>query len=338
MQDSQFQNNAVFFIEVDKIKPNPFQPRKEFDEAKLNDLAGSIRMYGILQPLVVTRKEIVKEDGGLATEYELISGERRLRASRIAGLREVPVLIRNSEQSDREKLELAIIENLQREDLNPVDRAKSFKQLAESFGLTHSDIAKRIGKSREYVSNSIRILLLPEEMVNALSDGKISEGHTRPLLMLCDRPEEQLVIFKEIILKKMTVRESEKIARKIAYDKVRKKDRMFNPEIIEIEEQLKNALGTRVHIELKEVGGKLMIDFFNNDDLRTIINMLNNNHVSNNSQEEQIKKINDATTLEVCEDLASVEENNLPLDDRSEEEKIADENSDDLYSVKNFTI
>src|SRR3989344_1279995 len=124
-----FYSDSIFWVEPDKIKPNPFQPRREFDEARLNELADSIRQYGILQPLVVTRKEMAKEDGGLAVEYELIAGERRLRASKIAGLAQVPVLIRNSEETDRMKLELAIIENLQREDLNPIDRARAFERL-----------------------------------------------------------------------------------------------------------------------------------------------------------------------------------------------------------------
>jgi ParB family chromosome partitioning protein len=194
---SQFFSDSIFWVETSKIVPNPFQPRKEFEEAKLKDLAESIRQYGILQPLVVTRKEIQKEDGGLSTEYELISGERRLRASKIAGLSQVPVLIRNSEETDQIKLELAIIENLQREDINPVDRARAFDRLAKEFSLTHSQIAQKIGKSREYVSNSMRILMLPEAMLTALAEGKISEGHSRPLLMLADRKEEQEVFSKK---------------------------------------------------------------------------------------------------------------------------------------------
>ncbi|MFA6446140.1 MAG: ParB/RepB/Spo0J family partition protein, partial [Candidatus Paceibacterota bacterium] len=144
----EFLNNAIFWVEVEKIRPNPFQPRKEFDEARLRDLADSIRMYGVLQPLVVTRKEFQKEDGGLGVEYELISGERRLRASKLAGIPQVPVLIRSSEESDRVKLELAIIENLQREDLNSVDRAHSFERLVKEFNLTHADIGRKMGKSR----------------------------------------------------------------------------------------------------------------------------------------------------------------------------------------------
>lgn len=221
---SQFFNNAIFWVEVDKIHPNPFQPRKEFDEAKLADLAKSIRQYGVIQPLTVSRKEVEKQDGGIAAEYELIAGERRLRAAKIAGVREVPVLIRASFDDDKTKLELAIIENLQREDLNPIDRAKAFDQLVRQFGFKHAEVAEKVGKSREYVSNTIRLLALPEEMQQALSDGKISEGHTRPLLMLADRKEEQQVLFKEIVLKRVTVRDAENMARRIAVDRVRKKE------------------------------------------------------------------------------------------------------------------
>src|SRR3989344_4486725 len=145
-----FYGNAIFWVDVDKIRPNPFQPRKEFDEAKLKDLAGSIRQYGVLQPLTVTRHEIQRDDGGLSTEYELIAGERRLRASKLAGLAQVPVTIRIAEEGDRAKLELAIIENLQREDLNAIDRAHAFERLANEFHFKHTEIAKKVGKSREY--------------------------------------------------------------------------------------------------------------------------------------------------------------------------------------------
>jgi ParB family chromosome partitioning protein len=274
LQESAFFSNAIFFIEVEKIKPNPFQPRREFDQAKLQDLADSIKTYGILQPLVVTRKEIIKEDGGLATEYELIAGERRLRASKLAGLREVPALIRAKEDDDRAKLELAIIENLQREDISPVDKARAFKQLAEKFGMTHSEIAKKVGKSREYISNSIRVLGLPEEMLNAMSQGKITEGHSRPLLMLTDRPEEQHVLFKDIMLRKLTVRDAEKISRKIATERVRKTNLLPDAQLLEIEHEIGTILGTRVNIAKKEEGGRIQIDFFNEEDLQNIVALL----------------------------------------------------------------
>src|SRR5579864_4603692 len=178
--DSPYQNNSIFWVEVDRIKPNPFQPRKSFDEAALASLAESIRSYGVLQPLTVTRKELERPGEGIAVEYELIAGERRLRASKLAGLREVPVVIRSGEDSDRMKLELAIIENLQREDLNVVDRALAFQRLVNDFGLKHVEIGKRVGKSREYVSNTLRILMLPQDMQESLRMGGISEGHTRP--------------------------------------------------------------------------------------------------------------------------------------------------------------
>lgn len=167
-----FYNDSIFHIEVGKIKPNPFQPRKEFDEARLRELADSIRQYGVLQPLVVTRKEIAQDDGGLAVEYELIAGERRLRAARIAGLTQVPVVIRAQADTDQMKLELAIIENLQREDLNPIDRAMAFRRLADEFGFKHTEIAKKIGKSREYVSNSLRLLMLPQDVLDAIAQGR----------------------------------------------------------------------------------------------------------------------------------------------------------------------
>lgn len=276
---SNFQDNSIYFVEVGKIQPNPFQPRREFDPAQLDSLSDSIRMYGVLQPLVVTRKEVFSEDGGMSTEYELIAGERRLRASRLAGLREVPVIIRSDEQSDREKLEVAIIENLQREDLNPVDRAIAFRQLVDEFKLKHAEVAKKVGKSREYVSNSMRILALPEEMLQAITDKKISEGHARTLLMLSDRPEEQMVLFKEIVLKKLTVRAAEKIARRVAYDKVRKKERTIDPHTVEVEEEISESLGTRVHIERKAVGGKIEIDFFSEEDLAHILRILKDKEI-----------------------------------------------------------
>src|SRR6185436_19027444 len=193
---SKLYSNSIFWIDTDKIKPNPYQPRREFDEARLQDLATSIKQYGVLQPLTVSRNEVEKEGGeGLVTEYELIAGERRLRAAVLAGVAQVPAIIREGDTAIM-KLELAIIENIQREDLNAVDRARAFFRSASEFKFTHNEIAKKMGRSREYVSNSLRILNLPDEILAALSEGKITDGHTRPLLMLVDHPEEQMVLFK----------------------------------------------------------------------------------------------------------------------------------------------
>lgn len=270
---SDIYRDSIFWVEVDRIMPNPFQPRREFDQAKLNGLAESIRMYGLLQPLTVTRKETTKEDGGINVLYEIVAGERRLRASKIAGLSQVPVIIRSGEDTDEMKLELAIIENLQREDLNAVDRAKAFLRLHKDFKFTHVEIGRKMGKSREYVSNTLRLLLLPEAILGYLAEGRISEGHTRPLLMLNDKPEEQAVLAKEILLKKLTVRESEALARRSAQEKVSAKHKI-NPEILELERKLTEKLGTRVEIEQKEVGGKLVISFFSADDLSELLNTM----------------------------------------------------------------
>jgi ParB family chromosome partitioning protein len=331
---AQFFNNAIFWVEVDKIKPNPFQPRKEFDEAKLNDLARSVRQYGVIQPLTVSRREIQREDGSFFTEYELVAGERRLRAAKLAGVREVPVLIREGLDDDKTKLELAIIENLQREDLNPIDRAKAFAQLANDFNFKHGEIAEKIGKSREYVSNTIRLLAMPQEMQDALAEGKISEGHTRPLLMLADRPAEQHTLYREILLKRLTVRDTESIARRIATDRVRKKEYLYPPELLQMERNLGEVLGTRVAIERKEHGGRLAIDFMSEDDLRAIFNRLG--------------ALQHPEKLELSgqNGLASQSEENrgpfgqevqaaAPIDDRSKEEKTAAEES---FNPESFSI
>ncbi len=329
--NSTMYQNAIFWIEVGKIKPNPFQPRKEFDEAKLRDLADSIKQYGILQPLVVTRREIEKPEGGLAVEYELIAGERRLRAAKISGLTQVPVLIRigeeGKEESDQAKLELAIIENLQREDLNAVDRARAFFRLTEEFGFKHAQIAQKVAKSREYVSNTLRILALPEEMLTALAERRINEGHTRPLLMLSDRKEEQMTLYKEIIFKKLNVREAELIARRIAVDKARKPERAFDPEILEFENELTETLGTRVQIEKREVGGKIVIDFFSNDDVRAFIKRFH----------AEMKGVESKAPLG-----ETPQEAGLPSkpDELAEAgvEKMMEEPEEDLYNVKNFSL
>jgi len=311
--------DSIFWIEVEKISPNPFQPRRDFDEARLKDLAESIRMYGILQPLVVTRREVPKEDGGLAVEYELISGERRLRASKIAGLARVPALVRTAEDSGRLKLELAIIENLQREDINSVDRARAFDRLIKEFGMKHFQVAEKVGKSREYVSNTLRILALPPEMLDAISEGKMSEGHTRPLLMLVDKPAEQQVLFKEILTNRISVREAEMFARRIAQDRARRKDKN-DPELDELEHMLAGSLGTKVYIEKRQNGGKIMIDFFSNADVRTIIELLNKG------------KGGAAASISVATPDAPA------VDDRSPVEKAKDDDSPDLYSLKDFSL
>lgn len=307
--------DSVFWIEVEKIQPNPYQPRKEFNEDALKSLAESIRQYGVLQPLVVTRNEVERHDGGLETRYELIAGERRLRASKLIGLKTVPAVIR-AEQDSRMKLELAIIENLQREDLNAIDRAKALQQLIDEFGLTQAEVGAKVGKSREYVANSVRLLALPEAVQQAIVNKEITEGHARALLMLNDRAPERDALFKEILLKKTSVRVTEQLARSIAVDKIRKHDK--TPEIREIEKSLTETLGTRVIIESRPKGGRVLIEFFSPEDLSNLVSAL--------AQEAGMKTVPlDA----IVQTEALVAPPPAPLVAPPEE---------DLYSVKNFTV
>lgn len=379
--------SAIFWIDIDKVVPNPYQPRREFDEDRLKELSDSIRQYGVLQPLVVSRKETHMEDGSVKVEYELIAGERRLRASKMAGIAQVPVVVRTGDDS-RAKLELAIIENLQREDLNPVERAQSFQRLADEFKLNWTEVGKKLGKSREYVSNTVRILMLPQDILDALSKGKITEGHSRPLLMLIDRPQEQMTLFKEMMIRKMTVREAESIARRIAFEKVRKKDLFMTPEVVDMEERLAESLGTRVQIEPREKGGRISIDYFSHEELLAIsvairkageqkthrgmfdrlkdedITTLNElspsprhippiTEITHNSHivEQQVTELPQngetqaiATSSEAIEidpyegDDTTVPQEEVAIDDRSLDEVKEDEQNEDLYNVKNFTI
>ncbi|MEK7638997.1 MAG: ParB/RepB/Spo0J family partition protein [Patescibacteria group bacterium] len=335
-----FQNDSIYWVEVEKVVPNPFQPRREFDQAKLQELADSIRMYGVLQPLTVTRKEIKREDGTFYSEYELIAGERRLRASRLAGVSQVPVTIRSGEQSEQEKLELAIIENLQREDLNAVDRALAFKQLSEQFGLSHLQVAKKVGRSREYVSNSIRLLGLPEHILNTLRRGELSEGHARTLLMLSDRKEEQEVIFKEVLLKKLSVREVERIVRKIATDRVRKKTLgEFDTHLIELEKKFTESLGTRVQILKTDFGGKLTIDYFSEQDLEEILKRVQAERLQQQTvgATEEVAKLSEHTPLEVTQNEPTMVDDSAPSD-LTAPIPVPEIDDSDLYSIKNFTV
>lgn len=340
---SELYTNSIFFIDVDKISPNPYQTRREFEEGPLRDLSESIRQYGVLQPLVVSRIEKETPDGGLKTEYELIAGERRLRASRLAGLKQVPAIIRVGDDSLM-KLELAIIENLQREDINAVERARAFQRLVDEFKLTHTQIGQKIGKSREYVSNSVRLLGLPEHMLDAVSSGKITEGHTRPLMMLVNRPEEQETLFKEIMFRKISVREAERIARRIAVEKVRKQTLLPDAELLQIEQRLQETLGTRVHIEPREEGGKITIDYFSQKDLDTIIAVLGTTPQSDHGGPlERLKELfakKEGVTTE-AHDAATVvhESTEEALDDRTKEESTkSEEDLDELYNLKNFSL
>ncbi|MFZ1626988.1 MAG: ParB/RepB/Spo0J family partition protein [Candidatus Moraniibacteriota bacterium] len=250
-------------IPISDIVPNPHQPRLHFDETKLSELADSIREHGILQPLIVSPLG----DG----KYELIAGERRLQAAKQAGLATVPVVVR--EAGNQEKLELAIIENIQRHDLNPIEEAKAYLRLTDEFGLHQDEVAKKMGKSRPVVSNTMRLLILPVEIQRAIIEGKISEGHAKALLSI-ENPEKQRALFDLILKDELTVRETEDKAREVSVRSHLRTARDKAPELAAKEEWLTEQLGTKVKIQTKGKGGKITIEFYSNEELNGILGRL----------------------------------------------------------------
>lgn len=273
--DYSVSQGSVFQIEVDKIVPNPHQPRRYFDEAALTDLANSIREFGIIQPLVVT-KVIQPTESGENVTYQLIAGERRLQAAKRVGLRTVPVVIKQISM-DRERLELAIIENVQREDLNPLETARSYARLQDEFGLTQREIAVRMGKSRETVANTLRLLNLSTEIQKAIESGKINESHARVLLQVSD-PKQQQEMFESILRFKPTVRE---LKAKVRHGKIGvNRDFGFgsmNPELIAFQSRLEEVLGTKVQIVDDGDKGKITINYYSPEELSDLINRLSGN-------------------------------------------------------------
>lgn len=330
MDENLRKHSSVFWIEVDKIKPNPMQPRREFDEARLIDLSESIRQYGVLQPLVVTRKE-TETPSGTIVEYELIAGERRLRASKLSGLSQVPVIIRDDE-GEKIKLELAIIENLQREDLNALERAKAFKKLIEDFKLKHHEVAAKVGKSREYVTNTVRLLSLPSQVQEGLVKGEISEGHCRPIMMLNGRIEDQIKLYSDIVAKKLTVRVAEQMSRSVARERARRADMLSNPEMKSIEEKLSENLGTRVQIECFGERGRISIDFFSSEEFQALIRRMAEEKIAGSRE----SKMADETTSE------NIFENSMQNQNAETIEHIfpsESEQPDDMEEIRNnFTI
>jgi ParB family transcriptional regulator, chromosome partitioning protein len=277
MQNNQFSNqqprlpDPIFHIETEKIKPNPFQPRREFGEESLQELASSIREFGILHPLVVTKHE-AQNEFGTEVEYHLISGERRLRAAKMAGLERVPAIVK-AMPSDRERLELAIIENIQRENLNPIETARAYAKLQDQFGLTQREVAVRVGKSREAIANAVRLLNLPSQMQDAVAQGRINESQARLLLMVSDMQEQQL-LFADLVRDSLSVRE---LRSRI---KVKKESpapivmENVDPETEELEERLREILGTKVRLQKEGQGGRLTINFYSPEELQAIIQKL----------------------------------------------------------------
>jgi ParB family chromosome partitioning protein len=268
-------SESVFNIEVEKIVPNPSQPRRDFNQDALRDLAASIREFGLLQPLVVTKIEKEMQNG-LDVEYQIIAGERRFLASKMLGLRVVPAIIRQV-RLEREKLELAVIENIQRENLNPVEVARSFQRLQEEFHLTQREIASKLGKSRETVANSVRLLDLPAYIQEALQKGELSESHGR-LLLGVDDPAAQKKLFDEISMYRLTTRDvKERVERlRRPYGSGVQNDEEANlpPEVRAMKESLSASLGAPVEIKKGVNTGKISITFYSPEELENILRRL----------------------------------------------------------------
>jgi ParB family chromosome partitioning protein len=242
-------------IPVERIARNPHQPRSRFDEAETADLAASIGLHGVLQPIVVR----ATADGG----YELIAGERRLRAARIAGLTHIPAVIRES--ADGEQLELALVENLQRQDLNAIEEAAAYRELIDRFALSHEEVARRVGKSRVAVTNALRLLDLIPETREAIADGRISEGHGRALAALTV-PELQRAALLIVIERHLSVRQTEELVRRKRDSGVSRRGPVSG-DLADLEAQLRGLLATRVGIVRTRRGGRLVIDFYSDEEL-----------------------------------------------------------------------
>lgn len=267
---------SIFWIEIEKIEPNPYQPRREFNEDALRDLAHSIREHGVLQPILVVKREI-ETPTGLDVRYQLIAGERRWRAARLAGLSQVPAVIRRGMPDDRVKLELAIIENVQREDLNPMERARAYKQLIDEFHLVQREVAAKIGKSREMIANTLRLLSLPPQIQEALHTGQITEGHARAVLMAGDEIAKQLEAYNAILNENLNVREAENRARQIAGKAFTPRKRpaaVQDPEMRAWQNRLQEKLGTKVHVQKMGERGKIVVEFYSDEELRGILGKL----------------------------------------------------------------
>ena len=253
---------GILEVELDRIVPNEYQPRKIFDDDKLKELAASIKEQGVIQPIIVHR---------IGTNYGLIAGERRWRAARLAGLKTVPALVR--EATKRELIEQALIENIQREDLNPLEAAEAFKRLQDEFKLTQEDLAKRVGKERSTVTNFLRILGLPKEIKQHLASGALSLGHAKAVLSL-ERHRDQLQLAAVVVKKGLSVREAEALAAKLKHPAKETRVTRVATEYKAIEERLKKSLGTKVSIAPKARGGKIVIEYYSTDDLDRILEQI----------------------------------------------------------------
>ena len=258
LDEKERKSLGILEIELDKLVPNEYQPRKVFNDEKLKELAASIKVQGVIQPIIVHR---------IGTNYGLIAGERRWRAARLAGLKTIPALVR--EASKRELIEQALIENIQREDLNPLEAAEAFKQLQDEYKLTQEDLAKRVGKERSTITNFLRLLGLPKEIKQHLASGSLNMGHAKAILSL-ERLRDQLAAGNQIVKKALSVREAEALAARLKNPAKEKKAKPVT-EYKAVEERLRKSLGTKVSIAPQAKGGKIVIEYYSSEELERIL-------------------------------------------------------------------
>ncbi|MFH0952486.1 MAG: ParB/RepB/Spo0J family partition protein [Patescibacteria group bacterium] len=255
-------NGAVRQVSVKDIEANPWQPRHKIDHVSLDDLINSIRQHGILQPLIVSPYK---------DRYQLIAGERRLEASKIIGFKQVPVIVRRP--SDQQKLELSLVENIQRKNLNPIEKARGYKRLMDDFNLTQEEVSKKVGKSRVAVAQSLRLLALPEKIQDSLAEEKITEGHGKVLLSVT-QPKHQLKLWQQMVSQQLTVRDSEAYREKSIPKTAR---RPIEAEVVSLEERLQEWLATRVRIQQRGRKGTIVIEYFSKEERNAIINKITKN-------------------------------------------------------------
>jgi ParB family chromosome partitioning protein len=264
--------SGITEVPVERIVPNPRQPRQRIDPAALQELAESIRQHGLLQPLLVSR---LPDDGSpLGGPYQLIAGERRWQAARLAGLTRVPVIIK--ETTPQGLLELALVENIQRADLNPLEEAMAYRQLIEEFGLTQQQVAERVGKSRVTIANALRLLNLPPDVLELLASGAITEGHARALLVAEDEAQQRMLA-RRVVSEGLSVRATEEMARRIARTNGEARQRADAPAALpgdDLEEAFRRALGTKVELFRSRRGGRLVIHFYSDEELQRLYELL----------------------------------------------------------------
>jgi ParB family chromosome partitioning protein len=261
--DQRFDESAVMRIDINDIDPNRSQPRSRFDEEKIQGLADSIRQHGLVQPILLKPLE--------GDRYMLVAGERRWRAARLAGLTRIPSIVKRF--SDQEMLEIALVENLQRENLNPMEEAEGIRQLMERFGLTQERVGERLGKSRPAVANSLRLLSLPEEIQFMVREGELSAGHARAVMAI-EEAGAQMEAARRIAAKGLSVREAEAMTKKPTKEKTPKAEEPKSLYIMDLEDQLCERLGTRVHIQPGDKKGIIQIEYYSDQDLQRILDII----------------------------------------------------------------